>query len=33
MTKWSNVFTKADFWFQKSHEELDQLQATRRPKS
>ena len=27
MTKWCKVYTKADSWFQKSHEEFGQLQG------
>ena len=28
MTKWCKVYTKADSWFQKSHDEFEQLQTS-----
>ena len=28
ITKWCKVYTKADFWFQKSHEKFEQLQTS-----
>ena len=28
ITKWCKVYTKADFWFQKSHERFEQLQTS-----
>ena len=28
ITKWCKVYTKADSWFQKSHEEFEQLQTS-----
>ena len=27
-TKWYKVYTKTDFWFQKSHQEFGQLQTS-----
>ena len=32
-TKWGKIYTKIDFWFQKSHEKFGQLQTTENSKT